>query len=198
MVEDSLVIEALRDVPWFHGLGSDEAAALLSISETRRLQAGTVVYEEDTPGKHMLIVLEGALAVESKDDAGQPFRIGIIKRGELAGELAVFDPAPRNATVIASTPAVALQISRESLFELRNQHPRLLMAIATVAMQNAMQRIDAVNKRIERELKRSQAPKVVKLKPGQLPPGVRATEATSSDTNHRANLKKIWAKLTRF
>lgn len=216
MIERAQVIEALRGVPWFHGLGDDEAWALIEHGTARRYAAGVLIYKEDEIGDRLLVVLNGMLRVEATDADGSAFRVGSVRAGELAGEMAVFDPAPRNASVYAGTEVLALELSRDQLFSMRNQHRRLLMAIATVAINNAMDRIDAVNSRIERELHReplrvlhrsSQSaplptaptadpgPVVSFVVPGHLP---RSPEPVDEPEAPVSRLSKIWAKLTRF
>ncbi|GEM_PF-3505214 len=195
MAKRDAVLAALREIPWFHGLADGDARALIAAGSAKFYVPGAKIYREGDDCDRLAILLRGALTVEREDSQGNALRVGVIRAGELAGEMGVFDPATRNATVIATVESTILEVARDKLLAMRAANPMLLVAIANVALNNAMTRMDGVNDRIERELRRSKAPKIVKLRPGQAHP---ATPAPAVDTAEQPRLKKLWAKLTRF
>ena len=66
------------------------------VTRIREHLDGEDVIEEGTKGRDFFVILDGKARITR---GGQ--EVAIIDRGEFFGELALFDPAPRNATVTA-------------------------------------------------------------------------------------------------
>ena len=88
----------------------DDVAAVLREVE---LEPGQVVFREGVIGHSTYVVAEGRVTVSV---GGETIRD--LEEGEIFGELAAIDPAPRSATVTAAEPTVLFRIGDEILFEL--------------------------------------------------------------------------------
>ncbi|HYR45759.1 MAG TPA: cyclic nucleotide-binding domain-containing protein, partial [Thermoanaerobaculia bacterium] len=100
---DFLTVEkivALRSAPIFSRLGPEELAELARSSVERRYAAGEALCREGERGNEVFILLEGGVIVSRSGSSIQKV-VGQEEAGALIGEMAVLDPAPRSATVVA-------------------------------------------------------------------------------------------------
>jgi len=125
----------LRAIPLFSGLddyfsGLDDYAVerLVAMSEELELKPGDYLIREGEMGDSMYIVAEGKFQVRKK--AGDA-EVVLAERGagEVIGEMAVVDQAPRSASVIALTQARVLRIDQEMFMALLDWSPGSARAI---------------------------------------------------------------------
>lgn len=67
---------------------------------------GAIVVREGERGDAFYVILDGEAAVMNSTARGGSRKVAKLGPGSWFGELAVLDPAPRNATVVAATPMV--------------------------------------------------------------------------------------------
>lgn len=92
-------LDHLHQVPIFRGLSRKHLETVARQGDSIQVAAGKPVISEGEPGQEFFIVLSGKLSVT----AGAK-EVAVLGEGDFFGELALFDPAPRDATVTASTP----------------------------------------------------------------------------------------------
>jgi len=81
----------------------------------RRFKAGQTVFHQGEAGSELYIVAEGQLNIHLPGEESRRISLKDIARGEYFGELALFDDQPRSASVLATTDAELLALSRETL-----------------------------------------------------------------------------------
>lgn len=91
------------------------------------VSAGVRIVTEGEEGEELYIVRSGEVAVQHGDDVLR--RIG---PGSVFGELAVLDPAPRSADVIATTDTDLLILDRTTLLDLMGRQPEVAADIITM------------------------------------------------------------------
>lgn len=91
---------ALRSVPLFSSLAPEDLASLARASREREFATGDALCVEGEPGDEVFIVLSGEVMVLRRDGSEQKV-VGGEKAGGFIGEMAVLDPGPRAATVLA-------------------------------------------------------------------------------------------------
>ena len=101
----------LRTVPLFREFSDADADHVLSVLRVRHFASGDEVLRQGDVGEHMVIVASGRLRVEVDDGKGHRSDVGAIQTGEIVGEMAAIDPAPRNAFVIADRKSTRLNSS---------------------------------------------------------------------------------------
>lgn len=93
------LISGLAAVPLFSACSKRDLQIVARHSEVVELPAGTAVVEEGGTGDAFFFVLAGEAVVRRRGR-----RVATLGPGHFFGELALLDPAPRDATVLAATP----------------------------------------------------------------------------------------------
>ncbi len=115
--------DVLRQSPLFSALDDEAATALrASMSETR-LRRGEVLFREGDEGDKLYIVTEGKVKLGRTSADGRENLLAIQGPGQMFGELSLFDPGPRSATVTAVTDAVFSSLSHEDLLRWLDGRP---------------------------------------------------------------------------
>jgi SulP family sulfate permease len=110
----------------FDELTDDEKNILLAFSEERRFGAGSTVFEQGDPGDALYILMDGKVDVILHHAAtGRRIRINTMTRGAVFGEMAILDPQPRSASIIAMEDTTCYRITAPQLESLNAQHPAL-------------------------------------------------------------------------
>ena len=115
--------DVLRQSPLFGALDDEAATALrASMSETR-LRRGEVLFHEGDEGDKLYIVTEGKVKLGRTSADGRENLLAIQGPGQMFGELSLFDPGPRSATVTAVTDVTFSSLSHEDLLRWLDGRP---------------------------------------------------------------------------
>jgi signal transduction histidine kinase len=120
--------EFLRRTELFADFSEADLDWLSKQSEPISLKAGDVLMEEGMPGDAAYIVLDGEFEVVKKSDL-QDIVIAVREPGEVIGEMALLDEAPRMATVRATRDSRLLKIRGDVFQELLSQRSSAALAI---------------------------------------------------------------------
>jgi CRP-like cAMP-binding protein len=110
--DKALLLTYLQQVPTFGACSEPELEDLLARAELRAVEAGTEIVHEGDVGDEFFLVAQGEVDVLRR--GREVARLG---PGGFFGELALFDEAPRNASVTAET-AVAFAVFNRDNFRL--------------------------------------------------------------------------------
>lgn len=128
---------ALRSAPIFASLGPESLAELARASTEGEYAAGQTLCVEGEFGDEVFILLHGEVQIFREED-GQQELLDTEKAGGFIGEMAVLDPAPRSATVVAAEGgARALRLNGNAFREALNRDP----AIASSVIRRLAQRL---------------------------------------------------------
>jgi hypothetical protein len=128
---------ALRSAPIFASLGPESLAELAHASREGEYQPGTALCVEGEFGDEVFILLNGEVQV-FREEHGQRELLDIERAGGFIGEMAVLDPAPRSATVVAGESGVrALRLGGAAFRGALNRDP----AIAASVIRRLAQRL---------------------------------------------------------
>lgn len=109
--------EILRGLPYFSDLPGDLLTAVCERSVQIDVVPDTVIIEEGTDSEEMYVVVEGELVV-TKHAGDREVELARIHPGEVVGEIALLDQAPRTATVKALQDSHLIEIPVAAFEEL--------------------------------------------------------------------------------
>ncbi len=123
-----MISESLRRIPLFADLPDADLEWLSTRAEPMDVPAGSDLIREGETGQAAYIVMEGEFEV-TKKSGHQDISITVRQAGEVFGEMALLDEAPRSATVRAVRNGRVLCISGETFKALLAHSPSASMAI---------------------------------------------------------------------
>ena len=101
--------EILKGLPYFSDLPDDLLSRVCDASEQIVIEAGKVIIAEGSDSVEMYVVVDGQLVV-TKRSGGKDVELGRIGPGDVVGEIALLDNAPRTATVSAAADTHAIRV----------------------------------------------------------------------------------------
>jgi CRP/FNR family cyclic AMP-dependent transcriptional regulator len=121
----------LRNTLLFRGL-DDEAVEALSASLAEvRIRRGDVLFSEGDEGDRLYIVTEGKVKLGRSSSDGRENLLAILGPGQMFGELSLFDPGPRSATVTAVTDCTMQSLSHAELGQWLDGRPEVARGLLT-------------------------------------------------------------------
>jgi uncharacterized membrane protein len=123
------ITDLLRSIPLFEGLAQEDLDHLGNTLVERRFTGGAMIFNQGDPGTEMYIVAKGHVNIHLPGESSRRVSLKDITVGEYFGELALFDDKPRSASALATTDALLLELSRDTLSSYLESRPRAAMAI---------------------------------------------------------------------
>ncbi|MDH4188517.1 MAG: GNAT family N-acetyltransferase [Nitrospira sp.] len=112
--------QAIKDVPLFHGMNSEQASRLAGVCQVREWAAGEHLFAAHDPADRLYIVLEGRVAIYGKTCSAA---IGIVHTGETCGEVSLLSSRPHSATATADGRVEAAELLQRDLADLIRRRP---------------------------------------------------------------------------
>ena len=117
------------EVPLFVGLSKAERRSLPRLMTRVRINAGTVLAQQDSPAREFMIIIEGTATV-SRDDR----QLATLGPGDFFGEVGLIGSGCRVATVTAQTDVVVEALSRREFTALLDTSPTVARKIVGAAI----------------------------------------------------------------
>src|SRR3954454_11936762 len=130
-MEDVVDNEVLRLAPLVSACDDEAATALRGSMIDTKLRRGDVLFHEGDAGDRLYIVLDGKVKLGRTSSDGRENLLAILGPGQMFGELSLFDPGPRSATVTAVTDAVFLSLSHDDLLRWLEGGPAVARGLLT-------------------------------------------------------------------
>jgi CRP-like cAMP-binding protein len=126
-------------------LTDEEAAALASLMEMRNLGDGEYLTSEGATDDSLHVLLEGKLEVVKQAGAGETATLGILRDGELAGELSFIDGAPHTVGLRALCDSRVFSLKRDAFEGLVDAHPGIVYKVMRAIVRSAHKTLSRMN-----------------------------------------------------
>ncbi len=120
-------LEQLSQVRLFSAFNKKELGLIARASDEISVPAGKELVKQGSPGHEFFLILDGECSVR-RDGR----HVATLKNGDYFGELALLDRAPRNATVVAETPAELLVLGQREFGAVLDDVPVLAHKMLTI------------------------------------------------------------------
>ena len=129
------------------------AEARIAVAQMRLVscQPNTRLFREGerTRSDHMLLLLEGEVAVDTGQSAGAASTaISVLGPGSVIGEMSMLDGAPRSASCTTVSAVQAAGMSRLGLERLLEQQPRVAAKLLAMLAHVTSDRLRALNEQL--------------------------------------------------
>ena len=129
MISARPLAETLATVPFFSGLDAASLDRVTRGMRTRRFRRGEVIFHLGDPGDALFIVVSGAIKIMLPSDTGDEAILATLRAGDVFGELALLDGAPRSATAVAQEASETAILPRAQFRELLATEPAIRDAL---------------------------------------------------------------------
>lgn len=136
----------------FRDLAPREFQALAVCLRVRVCEPGTWLFRQGEPGASMLLLAEGTLSASVSDSDGEEREINRMGPGEVVGEMAFLDPAPRSASVRAVTAVTYYELDEDGMETLRQHSAPAAAAICWAVIRAVTRRLRRMDELVSAEL----------------------------------------------
>ena len=112
------VREALAAIPFFAGLDPEALDRLAGTMRSRRFRRGEVIFHLGDPGDALFVIVTGDVKISLPSETGEEAILATLGPGEVFGELALLDGAPRSASATALSATEIVELPRDRCIEL--------------------------------------------------------------------------------
>jgi CRP-like cAMP-binding protein len=112
--------QAIKEVPLFHGMNSEQATRLAGACNVREIRGGERLFTERDPADRLFLVLQGQVAISGGSPA---VAIGTVRTGETCGEVSLLSSRPHSATATAEGQVEAAELLQRDLADLIRRRP---------------------------------------------------------------------------
>ena len=121
----------LKGINIFEGLSVSELAAIASVTEEVDYPVGEIVIREGESGETMFLIIKGEVSVikGAGEEGKREIELARIGTGDYFGEMALFEDAPRSATIRTVEEARFLILHKQEFTEIVREYPQIALHI---------------------------------------------------------------------
>ena len=112
------ILESLSSIAFFGGLDPEALERLAAGMRARRFRRGEVIFHLGDPGDALFVIVSGEVKISLPSETGDEAILATLRPGDVFGELALLDGAPRSASATAMTAAETVVLPRDKFREL--------------------------------------------------------------------------------
>jgi len=132
----------------FAGLTPKEMATVERHLRRTEIDKGRTIFAQGESGSDLFIITSGTASAYLHQDRGADIRLTTFAPGTVFGELAILDPGPRSATVIADEALVCFALSDEDFVLLSSNAPKIAIKILANLSRALSRRLRQANRTI--------------------------------------------------
>jgi len=123
--------DVLKKIELFQELKPDDLDRLCEMTTRAEIKAGEVLMREGDPGESLFVVEDGEFEI-TKRNGDQDILLDVRRTGDVLGEIALLDSAPRNATVTAVRDSYVLVVSQKAFQHVLACSPSAVVSVLRI------------------------------------------------------------------
>jgi CRP/FNR family cyclic AMP-dependent transcriptional regulator len=140
--------DQLAKVPFFDGLTREALALVAQVTTEETHALGTRIFQYGDPGDKLFIILEGKVRI-SREIAGMGEEaLAVLGPGQLFGEMALLDEAPRSADARAHERCRLLVMTKDAFEDLLFMHKDLAYEVLWACVRILSSRLRETNDKL--------------------------------------------------
>ncbi len=128
-------IQFLRQVNLFKSLNDKALLDLSAITIEQTIPAKTIVFKEGDKGDALYIIKAGKVNILKRNNAGVDSILVSLGKGNVIGDMAIIDEAPRSASVATIQETTFLIITKDDFRTLLGDVPEISFSILKMTME---------------------------------------------------------------
>ncbi len=128
-------ISLLQDVPLLADLNEEEMSRIMEATTTLDLNRGDLLFAEDAEPIDLHVVASGRIAISKRSVDGRESMVALMERGDLIGEMTLFDGLGRSAEARALEVSQVLTIPFAPLRAIYEARPILLWGVVKLLVE---------------------------------------------------------------
>jgi CRP-like cAMP-binding protein len=124
--------EALLKSPLFRAMRPEELDAILEFAAERRFAAGETIFHKGDAGSFLMGVLAGSVRIGVVAANGKEMTFGVLRQGEVFGEIALLDGKTRSADAVAMSDCTLLVVERRDFLPFLKRNDDLAIRLLAV------------------------------------------------------------------
>ena len=137
-------IDMLRKIPMFAKLNATKLKLLAFTSELVHYNPDDVIFLKGDRADCAYVIMEGQVDIITETETG-PVVAATLVENQLFGELALFNGAPRNATLKAANNLTVMKISEEMFLQLLSENADMALEV----MRQLSTKLDKSHQQVE-------------------------------------------------
>ena len=109
----------------FKDLQADLLAGFAAVAREAKFDPGQVVYEADSAGDSLFVIVEGEFVVRMHDEHGEEVDVATLKPGSYFGEMEVIGGMNRTAAVVSGGEGRCYRFDATTLVDLLKRNEKL-------------------------------------------------------------------------
>ena len=137
----------LAKVDLFSDLDHEELAQVTGVVQLRPLAKDTTIFHAGDPADAVYVIASGKVKIVVTSTDGRDFILTVLGAGQVFGEMALLESAPRSASVITASQVQVLTIHRKDFHNLLSNAPsisRKLLAILSRRLRRANSKMESL------------------------------------------------------
>ena len=140
--------DLLAKVPFFDGLTREALSLIAQVTTEESHALGTRIFQYGDPGDKLFIILEGKVRI-SREVAGMGEEaLAVLGAGQVFGEMALLDEAPRSADARAHERCRLLVITKDAFEDLLFMHKDLAYEVLWACVRMLSTRLRETNDKL--------------------------------------------------
>ena len=137
----------LAGIELFSELDERELSEVAALAQARSVPRDTTIFHAGDTADAIFVVVNGRVKIVTTSTDGKEFILTVLGAGQVFGEMALLEAAPRSAAVVTITAVELLVINRADFHHLLNTSPaisRKLMAILSRRLRRANSKMESL------------------------------------------------------
>lgn len=135
-------IKVLRNFPVFKVIPINEVRAVAFAAKEAKIPAKTIIISQGDPADAIYLVAKGSARVYKITEDGEEITLSIAGPGDVIGEMALVDRAPRSAYVQTLTETLIFTLKGTDFVKIMHEYPEIAIILLS-SLSNKIRRADA-------------------------------------------------------
>lgn len=119
----------LKNINLFHGMSEEQMRMVEQRTVMREVRRREVLYLPGDAGDRIFLLKRGVVKISALQEGGREVMLALLRKGEVFGEEAVLEDAPRDHMAEAYEDALICIITRQDFLDMLKAHPELVFKV---------------------------------------------------------------------